>query len=57
MAKCERCDKECHCSKDAKDAGCVNCNCPDNKSVWYVEGSSNEQDRTYENEVNNKSNG
>ena len=56
MAKCERCDKECHCSKDAKDAGCVNCNCPNNRSVWYVEGSSNEQDRTYENEVN-KSNG
>ncbi|MBC8297807.1 MAG: hypothetical protein H8E55_18700, partial [Pelagibacterales bacterium] len=50
MAKCERCNKESHCSKDANDAGCVNCNCTNNRSVWYVKSSSNEEARTYENE-------
>ena len=54
-ATCGRCGHLCHCVvADHEGCDCTGCNCSSNRSVWYV--SSDEQDRTYENEVS-KSNG
>ena len=52
---CDRCGHLCHCIEaDHEGCKCTGCNCANNRSVWHV--SSDEQDRTFENEVN-KSNG
>ena len=55
---CDRCGHLCHCVEAAHEGcTCTGCNCSSNRSVWYVsDKSSNEQDKTYENEVD-KSNG
>ena len=55
---CGRCGHLCHCvAADHEGCNCTGCNCSNNRSVWYVsDKSSNEQDKTYENEVG-KSNG